>query len=226
MLGICDKILLNYVRTGEIFRRHTMRRSLKMFTILFTLILTACDKGLIPPDTPPVQINFPIPPEGGNPTGIWLPDATKPVEVTLLDEFPVDSIIFDTELQGIFSFEVTGVCSINAIMTLVPNIYVLGQELGMNITLIDTLLGNGPYEFITDEALYLPIQSNILNVDTLGFTTHQAGLDFITLPTTYTWENSITLRFYCLIHLTQQVEQASLQKDIIFTLRRKEKDLI
>lgn len=203
-----------------------MIRSLKMFAILFALILTACDKGLIPPDTPPVQINFPIPPEGGNPAGIWLPDATKPVEVTLLDEFPVDSIIFDTELQGIFSFELTGVCSVNAIITLVPNIYVLGQELGLNITLIDTLLGNGPYEFITNEALYLPIQSNILNVDTLGFTTHQASLDLIMLPTTYTWENSITLRFYCLIHLTRQVEQAALQQDIIFTLRRKEKDLL
>lgn len=203
-----------------------MMRKLKMFVILFTLILTACDKGLTPPGTLPAKINFPIPPEGGNPAGIWLPDAKKPVEITLLDEFPVDSIIFNTELQGVFSFELTGVCSVNAIITLVPNIYVLGQELGLNITIIDTLSGDGPYEFITDEALYLPLQSNILNVDTLGFTTHQTGLDLITLPTTYTWENSITLRFYCLIHLTRQVEQALWQQDIIFTLRRKEKDLL
>ena len=197
-------------------------RGLLIWVALSAILLTACNKGLTPPEIQPSVIDFPIPPEGGNPAGFWVPDTTRPVEVILLDEFPVDSIIFDTEFNGVFSFELTGVCSLNAILTVSPNIYVLGQRVALDISISDTISGQGPYHIIEDKALTIPVETTVFNVDTLGFSSYENSLDLITLPTMYTYENTLDLRFYCLIHLTRSVAKASRPTDFVFALRQKE----
>lgn len=183
-----------------------MIRSLTTCFALSLIIIFACDKGLSPPDDAPHQINFPIPPEGGNPVGFWLPDTTNPMEVTLLTDMgsAADSVVFDTELEGIFSFEFTGACSVHAIMTLIPIVYNNGQSVPLGIVIVDTLKGIGQYDLMTDEVLFLPIESEVMNLDTVGFTHRQTKLDLISLPTSYTWQNFITIEFYSLIHLTRQ----------------------
>jgi hypothetical protein len=186
-----------------------VNRGLTKSLILLYVLILACNRGLTPPETPSQEISFPVRPEGGNPVGVWLPDTSNTADVALLQEFPVDSIIFDTDVDGIFSFELTGICSVYAIISIRPLIYEGGALLPLNIVIQDTLTGNGSFELIQDEVLYLPVESTIFNFDTLGFTSRQSTLDLITLPTTYVYENLVTLQFYSILHLVRSSANAS-----------------
>jgi len=209
-------------RSNCLVRRYPMIKTSVIGLVLSSILLAACNKGLTPPDIQSTRIEFPILPEGGNPVGFWLPDTTRPVDVTLLDEFPVDSIVFQSKLEGVFSLEVTGICSVNATIAFRPLIYNLGQVLELDIAITDTLLGMGPYEIIEDNALYLPVESNVLDFDTLGFTSQMNSLDLITLPAVFTFENTISLRFYSVIHLIRQDRNVARPANFLFTLRKKE----
>jgi len=199
-----------------------MMRYLVMGVIFSLFLLSGCDQGLTPPDLTPSLIEFPVMPEGGNPVGTWIPHATNPIEVILLDEFPVDSVVFKSELNGIISLEITGICSVNAVVSFRPLIYNLGQVLEFDTTLTDTLWGNGPYDIIADNILLLPIESNVINFDTLGYTSQQSRLDLITLPTVFVFEDMISFRFFAIIHLTRQNGPLQRKSDFLVTLGNKE----
>ena len=187
-----------------------MNRGLtKTSFILLSVLIFACNRGLTPPETPSQEIVFPVQPEGGNPIGVWLPDTSNTADVALLEEFPVDSIVFNTDVDGLFSLELTGICSVYAVISIRPLIYEGGAPLPLNIVIQDTLIGNGSFELIQDEVLYLPVESTIFNFDTLGFSSRQSTLDLITLPTTYVYENLVTLQFYSILHLVRSGTNAS-----------------
>lgn len=174
--------------------------------VLYFLILTACDKGLSPPEFLPIGIDFPITPEGGNPVGNWLPDTINSVDVTILnkEKIPsfVDSLSLNTELDGTFTFAVTGVCSIQALLTIQPEVYIQGLSSPLIIPdIVDTLCGQGSYEIIEDRIFHLPLETNLFHLDTLGYTRSRSHLDLITLPNTFPYEGFGDINFFFVFHL-------------------------
>ncbi len=198
-----------------------MKRGLAFVASAFCILSIHCDQGLAPPESDFDALDFPVTLHGGNPVGSWIPDSNQPIEVFLYEEFPVDSVIFLSEMEGIFRFEHTGHCSVDAALSIRPLIYNLGAALPLNIVIVDTLFGNGRWEMIEDFAMGAPIESSVLNVDTLGFSAHQTTLDLVSLPTTFVFENTIHLDFYCVVHLIRN-ETLSFMTEADAILRKKE----
>ena len=203
-------------------------RTLKIFTAILIFTLSACDKGLSPPETVPSVIDFPITPQGGNPTGYWIPDSTIPVEVTILDEekIPsfVDSLFLESNLSGVFSFEVSGSCSVNAVLTINPTVYLQGLPTPLVLSIVDTLQANGPYEVIDNRILCIPMNSSFFNLDTLGFTHQNDNLDLITLPNTFPDDAFSDIRFFFVFKLNRSTEPGQLPFDITNYYTRKKED--
>jgi len=177
-------------------------------TIAVSLILFSCltcHHGLEPPIVIPVIVDLPVEPTGGNPVGVWRPHPTHPVDVTLMetDQIPefVDSLIIGTQLQGIFSISMTQVCSVQAVLTLTPTVYLAGFPDPFVVTITDTLHGSGTYEIINDRIMALPIQSTTFDLDTLGFSSVSDGLDLISPVNTFTYEGMIELQVHFVFHL-------------------------
>ena len=200
------------------------RRVLWVVSCLF--VLAGCDKGLVPPEAQFFFLDFPIPLEGGDPVGVWSPDTTNPVEVTILDEekIPafVDSIRVDTQLDSaVFDFEVTGTCSVQAILSIRPTAYITGLPPISIDPIVDTLRGKGPYEVIEDQILDLPLQTSVFNLDTLGFSSRQNTLDLVSLPNTFPYEGFDDIPFYFVFHLSRSTGQTARIAENTFTPYRK-----
>lgn len=187
-----------------------MVQKLVMTSVLALFVLTACDKGLAPPERLPKTISFPIAPEGGNPVGVWGPDTTNPVDVTIIDtsKIPkfIESLVIRSNLNGLFSFSIAGVCSVQAILTLNPIVYLKGAENPLVLTIADTLRGSGPYEVTDNRVLDLPVETSIFQLDTLGFTSHADSLKLISLPNTFPQEGFSDIRFFFVFHLVRSTE--------------------
>jgi len=187
-----------------------MVQKLAALLVLTLFVLTACDKGLAPPEAPPKTVSFPIAPEGGNPVGVWEPDTTNPVDVTIIDtsKIPlfIDSLVIKSNLNGLFSFSVAGVCSVQAVLTLNPIVYLPNVENPLVLTIADTLHGDGPYEVIDNRVLDLPIETSIFQLDTLGFTSRADSLELISLPNTFPQEGFSDIRFFFVFHLIRSTE--------------------
>jgi hypothetical protein len=169
------------------------------------LILFACDKGLAPPENLSNLSRFPVAPQGGNPVGFWVPDSICPIEVTILDDLPVDSLKLNTDMDGFFSFAYNEVCSVEAVIHFVPKVYVDTLELELQIA--DTVSGIGPYNVIGGQMLHVPLQSTYFQLDTLGFTSHENRLDLISLPNTFNY--LMEIRLYFIFHLVRSEEYLS-----------------
>ncbi len=183
-----------------------------LMTFLSVLVLqTACDKGLAPPENVPRVIDFPITPEGGNPAGSWIPDETNPVSLVIMDPtaipFIVDSLNIDTALEGFFRFEISSICSVYAVLTLVPSAYVLGSTQPITVVINDTLSGTGTFEINDDRALALPLETQIFNLDTLGFTASANHMDLITLPNLFNYMDIVEIPVYFVFHLIRAPDQ-------------------
>jgi len=166
----------------------------RLFVILSILLfLLACNKGLTPPESASNLSRFSVPPQGGNPIGFWIPDSINPVEVTILDELPVDSMHLETRLDGFFSLAYNEVCSVRTILNFTPKVFV--DTLALELQIADTVSGNGPYDVIDDQILHVPLQSTYFQLDTLGFTSDGDRLDLITLPNTFKYILEIRLCF-------------------------------
>lgn len=187
-----------------------MVQKLAALLALALFVVTACDKGLAPPEAPSQTINFPIAPEGGNPVGVWEPDTTNPVDVTIIDKgnlsVLIDSLVIKSDLTGIFSFSVTGVCSVQAVLTINPIVYLPNIENPLVLTIADTLRGTGPYEVIDNRVLDLPVETSIFQLDTLGFTSRADSLELISLPNTFPQEGFSDIRFFFVFHLIRSTE--------------------
>ena len=171
------------------------------------LLLTTCDQGLAPPVHPPEPIDFPVEPEGGNPTGLWVPDEVDPVTLVILDPTAipviVDSLAIETSLEGIFRFDIARSCSIHAFLNLIPSAYVLGSSEPITVTISDTLIGSGPFEINEDRALDIPLESRHFELDTLGFTVSGDRMDLITLPNIFNYLDIVEIPVYFVFHLTR-----------------------
>jgi hypothetical protein len=205
----------------------TMRRHAIFFSFVF--LMTACNNGLTPPEQPPFTNDFPIQPQGGNPVGDWIPDPVNPVTVTILGDPQilalVDSLIIHTELNGIFSFSVAGICSVQALLTLTPLAYIPGAQDPFSITIDDTISGTGAYQVIEDKILQLPIKSTHFKLDTLGFTATQNRIDLISLPNIFRYEGNIQIPIFFVFHLVPPAENESRKANTSRVLYRKKEDL-
>ena len=183
--------------------------------LLSCFIVLACDKGLAPPEIDPISSEFPVMPLGGNPVGNWVPRPEDPVELTMIDDSQipalVDSFIFDTELKGIFNFELANVCSVDAVLTLNPLVYLQGSTEPIPFTFPDTIRGSGAYYLIENNILQTPIESTNFNLDTLGFTSGLNSLELISLPNVFSYLGIIDIPIYFIFHLTR-ADQNPLQK--------------
>lgn len=176
----------------------------RLFFILSVLLfLFACDKGLTPPESSSDLSRFSVPPQGGNPVGFWVPDSINPVEVTILDELPVDSMHLKTRLDGFFSLAYNEVCSVRTVLNFTPKVFV--DTLTLELQIADTVSGNGPYDVIDDQILHVPLQSTYFQLDTLGFTADGDRLDLISLPNTFKYILEIRLCF--VFHFVRSQEE-------------------
>lgn len=191
-----------------------MKRGLAFVASIVCILSISCDQGLAPPELNEDSLDFPVELHGGNPVGLWVPDQNEPVEVFLYEEFPVDSVVFVSEMEGTFNFEYTGHCSVDATLSIRPLIYNQGVELPLNIVISDTLFGMGRWEMIKEDVMGAPVESSVLNVDTLGFSAHQSTLDLVSLPTSFVFENTIHLDFYCIVHLVRNGDQSLASKPV------------
>ena len=166
---------------------------LRRLFIVLSIFLFACDQGLTPPESSSDLSRFSVPPQGGNPVGFWVPDSINPVEVTILDELPVDSMYLETQLDGFFSLAYNEVCSVRTVLNFTPKVFV--DTLALELQIADTVSGSGPYDVIDDQILHVPLQSTYFQLDTLGFTADGDRLDLISLPNTFKYILEIRLCF-------------------------------
>ena len=183
------------------FRRFFIATSIFLF-------IFACDKGLTPPESSSNLSRFFVPPQGGNPVGFWVPDSINPVEVTILDELPVDSLHLDTRLDGFFSLAYNEICSVRAVLNFTPKVFI--DTLALEFQIVDTVSGSGPYDIIDDQILHVPLRSAFFQLDTLGFTAERDRLDLITLPNTFKYILEIRLCF--VFHFVRSQEAALSKK--------------
>jgi len=206
------------------YRRHFKVLSrIKLFVFL-VLLFAACDKGLFPPEIPRIALNFPITPEGGDPTGAWVPHTTNPVDVGILDEeilSYLDSLVINTELSGEFFFSAAESCFVHAFMTMHALAYPQGITTPITYSIFDTIYGEGHYQVIDDVALHLPVKSTNFRLDTLGFTAHQNDLNFITLPNTFDYMGIMEIPLYFVFHLVRSNEKALSKTESTFHLYHK-----
>ncbi len=190
-----------------------------IFVVLLLLVLS-CHQGLAPLEMLDIDVDFPIPPQGGDPVGTWIPDTTKSVQVALLDpdQLPalVDSLILETELdkEGLFLFSSSGLCSIYAVMKVEPIVYLQGLQNPLVFNMNDTLTADGPYEIIDDKILSLSMITTFSQLDTLGFTSHQDDLELISLPNSFPVEGFDDIQFYYVIYLTRSIDEV-LTKNVL-----------
>jgi len=153
--------------------------------------IIACNQGLTPPEevTKPLP-KFPIEPQGGDPTGTWIPHPDSALKVTVLNPeklegFGVDSLRIFTILKG--SYVITGDrAEINSTMTLVPFVWVSGQRQPIRISPIsDTLRTTGAYRMLQGKVLVFDFRTRLFQLDTLGFTQQEGHLQLISMPNTF-----------------------------------------
>lgn len=202
--------------------------SLIFTSALLGMLFSACDEGLSPYEVQPLTLEFPIEPLGGNPTGTWLPDSIDPILITILDasQIPavVDSMRITSELDGSFSFEITGDCHVEALLTIKPTIYLIGSPNPLSLTLTDTIKGEGSFYLIEDRVLQTPIQSMNFDLDTLGFTNIQDNLELISPPTIFNYMGLVEIPVFLAFRLIRDTGSnlAFAQKSVM--LYRKQED--
>ncbi len=188
---------------------------LPIYVLILFFLLMACNQGLMPLEIQDINFQFIIPPQGGNPVGIWVPDTTKPVNIALMNKnkLPslIDSLILETELgrDGIFSFSVSGMCSVYAILNIKPTVYIQGFASPLVLTMNDTLFADGPYEILDDKILCLSMGTSFSQLDTLGFTCQENDLALISLPNTFPVQGFDDIQFYYVIYLTRSLNKFS-----------------
>ncbi|MBN2031103.1 hypothetical protein JW824_12795 [bacterium] len=207
-----------------------MTKNKYMIFVGLILFVVSCHQGLAPLEMLYMNVDFPIPPEGGDPVGVWVPDTTKPVHVALLDpdQLPtiIDSLILDTELDknGLFLFSSSGLCSIYAVLKIEPIVYLQSLVNPLVLSMNDTLIADGPYEIIDDKILTLSIMTTFSQLDTLGFTSRQNDLELISLPNSFPVEGFDDIQFYYVMYLTRSIDQVLTKNVLIPSDSKKDED--
>ncbi|HHS13862.1 MAG TPA: hypothetical protein ENN03_08880 [bacterium] len=178
--------------------------------------LIFCDKGLQPPEETPDMPVFSIEPLGGNPVGSWQPDDSLSLELVILDESAipsiVDSLALNPRWEGIFHFEITGVCSISAVVTLAPEVWVSSLPNPMSFLFTDTLRASGPFELIDDRILCLPMENQVFRLDTLGISSTSRGMDLISVNNMFSYEGILSIPVTLVFHLQPLATESSTLK--------------
>jgi hypothetical protein len=174
--------------------------------------LVFCDKGLQPPEESSEMPVFSIEPLGGNPVGTWQPDDSLSLELIILDEsvIPsiVDSLALNPRWEGFFHFELTGVCSVSAVLTLAPEVWVSSLPNPMSFLFTDTLSAYGPYELIDDKMLFLPMENQVFHLDTLGISSTARGMDLISVNNMFSYEGILNIPVTFVFHLQPLAPQS------------------
>jgi hypothetical protein len=177
-----------------------------LLAYLAVLTWSACDKGLAPPPGQGSGYRFPQQPLGGNPMGRWIPDTVDAVDVHFLAQVPADSVNFETGFQGIFSFEQTFICSVDAVLRFKPIIFTGGDTLPLDIEVADSIKGQGAFQIVEDKVLLLPVESHIIDLSTLGFSTGTNTMDFITQALEYEYQGFYKLEYFLVLHMIREAE--------------------
>ena len=72
----------------------------------------------------------------------------------------------------------------------------------------DTIRGQGNYEIVDGNVLLLPVESEIFDFRTLGFTADLETLELITQALEYEYQGFYTLDFYLVLHMIRDEEDA------------------
>lgn len=181
---------------------------LKKVLLVFLAVFSGfvfCDKGLQPPDKTPDRPVFSIEPLGGNPVGTWQPDDSLSLELIILDEsvIPsiVDSLALNPRWEGFFRFELSGVCSLSAIVILAPEVWVNSLPNPLSFLFTDTLSASGPFELIDNKILLLPMENQVFRLDTLGISSTDRGMDLISVNNIFAYEGILNIPVTFVFHL-------------------------
>lgn len=180
-----------------------------LFIFLLSHFIIRCDKGLAPYLNQEKDHHAPSSQYGGDPTGFWIPDSLKPIEITLFDvsKIPsmVDSLILDSEMNGSYSFYPTSECSIMAVMSISPIVYMFGSTTPLHANaVIDTIKGNGTFHTIGDSILCLPVTSIHFDLDTLFYTVDENVLTLITKKNIFNYMQLIEIPVIFTFNLIRQ----------------------
>ena len=190
--------------------RKSFARFISLIAVLglfFSFLLwSGCDKGLAPPPGEGPGYHFPLQPAGGNPMGRWVPDSTDAVDVHFLAQVPADSVHFETAFEGIFAFEQTFVCSVDAVLRFKPIIFTGGDTLALDIVVADSIKGQGAFEIVDDKVLLLPVESDIIDLSVLGFSAETETMDFITKALEYEYQGFYKLEYFLVLHMIREEE--------------------
>jgi hypothetical protein len=166
-----------------------------------------------------------VPPEGGNPVGIWEPDTLEPVYIELLDmeviEDLVDSLHLESDIEGYFSFHVSETCSINAVLTVQPYVYLKGLPTPLVLEFVDTLKALGTYSVLDETVLILPMESGTFNLDTLGISQSGNRLELISLSNHFPYEGFTDVRYYMILKFNRLPETSQEALPALSRWRRK-----
>jgi hypothetical protein len=189
----------------------------RITTVVIAGLILSCNKGLEPTgvEQPPIVLDFPVTPQGGNPVGNWISASESPAEVTLLnpEKIPpvVDSLILKTQLAGSFIISLDKSYDIDAQLEIAPYVYLMGSPNPLVIDpIVDTLKGSGRYEILEDQALVFDFGETIFQLDTLGFTAREDTLWLISLPNIFPYPGFGDIKFFFIFNLTRTSGEISL----------------
>ena len=180
------------------------------------MIFTFCDKGLQPPGEEAGNPVFTIEPLGGNPTGSWVPADTLALEVLILDETAIPSLVdsqaLNPGLEGFFYFDLTGVCSLSVVVSIAPQVWVSSLPEPISFLFTDTLKAAGPFEMIDDKIMILPMENQVFRFDTVGVSSYPPGIDLISVDNTFSYEGILTLPVTFIFHLQPDLSLSRVRK--------------
>jgi len=181
-----------------------------IFFCLF-LLLICCNRGLQPTEEESLlPLTFPIPPQGGDPTGYWVPASQNPVEVTIInpEKIPsvVDSLRLDSQLSGFFIINRNKTYNIDAQLQVVATAYISIFPDPVIVPVCDTLRARGMYETIQDRVIIFDFGQTTFKLDTLGVTTTRDSLSLISLSNSFPLFPEIN--FYFVFHLVRATWKA------------------
>jgi len=187
-----------------------MRTVVLVLCILSTgLLLWHCNKGIHPTEAeaPAMPgLNFPVPPEGGDPVGFWEPQPENPAEVHLVDPSQiaglVDSLYLETHLEGHFDLRSDQTSDVEIYLSVTPHVYLPGaSEPWIMPAIKDSIKATGPYQILEQKALVFDLPRSTFQLDTLGFSVQDSTLTLISLPNTFPYPGFSHVKFYFLFRL-------------------------
>lgn len=164
-------------------------------------------------------MSFPIPPQGGDPTGYWVPASQNPVEVTIInpEDIPpvVDSLRLDSQLSGFFIINRNKTYNVKAQLGIIATAYISELSEPVVVPVYDTLDAEGMYRTIQDRVIIFDFGETTFELDTLGVTATYNSLSLISLPNSFYFFPQI--KFYLVFHLERETLRRNEYEKIVIS---------